>query len=45
VITFEVLGLELPMLMEVQTGPSPKATSILAGTKNRIGANVQPSIT
>jgi hypothetical protein len=44
-ITFEVLGLELPMFMEVQTDPSPNATYLLLGTGNRICANVQPSIT
>jgi hypothetical protein len=43
-ITFKVVGLELLMLMEVQKDPSPKATSLLLGTKNGIGANVQPSI-
>jgi hypothetical protein len=44
-ITFEVLGLELPMFMDVKTDPSPKATSLLLGTGNRISVNVQPSIT
>jgi hypothetical protein len=44
-IIFEVLGLELPMFMEVQTDPSPKATFLLLGTENGICASVQPSIT
>jgi hypothetical protein len=44
-ITFEVVGLKLPMLMEVQTDPSPKATPILLGAGNGIVPNMQPSIT
>jgi hypothetical protein len=45
VITFEVVRFELHMLMEVQIDPSPKATSLLLGAGNGIGANMQPSIT
>jgi hypothetical protein len=37
--------LKIPMLKEVQTDHSPKATSLLLGTGNGIGAIVQPSIT
>jgi hypothetical protein len=33
------------MLMDVQTDPLPKATSLLLGVGNGIGANAQPSIT
>jgi hypothetical protein len=43
-ITLKVVRLKLPMLMEVHKDPSPKATSLLLGTGNGIGANVQPSI-
>jgi hypothetical protein len=43
-IAFEVVGLELPMLMEVQKDPPPKLTSLLLGTIDGIGANMQPSI-
>jgi hypothetical protein len=43
-ITLKVVGLELPMLTEVHKDPPPKATSLLLGTENGIGANVQPSI-
>jgi hypothetical protein len=41
VITLKVVGLELPMLMEVQQDPPPKATALLLGTENGINANVQ----
>jgi hypothetical protein len=44
-ITFKVAGLELPMLMEVQKDPLPKATTLLLGTRNGISANMEPSIT
>jgi hypothetical protein len=43
-ITFKVVGLEPPMLMEVQNDSSPKAASLLLGIGNGIGANMQPSI-
>jgi hypothetical protein len=43
-ITLKVVGLELSMLMEVHKHPLPKATTLLLGTGNGIGTNVQPSI-
>jgi hypothetical protein len=43
-IALEVVGLELPMFMEVHQDPPPKVTSLLLGTGDGIGANMQPSI-
>jgi hypothetical protein len=43
-IALEVVGLELPMLMEVQKDPPPKLTLLLLGTVDGISANMQPSI-